>query len=38
LERLEWLWQYGQYGAPLSLQLIGWSLVALLALILWRVW
>ena len=38
LERIEWLWEYGQYGFPLDLRLIGWSIVALLALILWRVW
>ena len=38
LERVEWRLQYGQYGTPLALKLLGWTIVALLVLILWRLW
>ena len=36
LERIEWRLQHGEYVAPRSF--VGWLIVALLALILWRVW
>ena len=41
LERIEWrLWrlQYGEYGGLLRLKVVGWIIVVLLALILWRLW
>lgn len=38
LERIEWRLQYGEYGGLLGLKVIGWILVVLLALILWRLW
>jgi hypothetical protein len=38
LERIEWRLQYGEFGAPGSLKLIGWIIIVLLCLILWRLW
>lgn len=38
LERIEWRLQYGEFGGLLSLKLIGWIIIVLLALILWRLW
>jgi len=38
LERVEWRLQYGECAAPPGLKVIGWLIVILLALILWRVW
>lgn len=38
IERIEWLLMYGQHGAPLAVKLLGSVAVALLALILWRIW
>jgi hypothetical protein len=35
LERIEWRLQY---GGLLGLKVIGWIIVVLLALILWRIW
>jgi hypothetical protein len=38
LERLEWRLMYGEYGTPLGIKVIGCAIVALLTLILYRIW
>lgn len=37
LERIEWRLMYGKYEVP-GLYLVGGIIIALLALILWRIW
>ena len=38
LEKIEWRLMHGEYKAPSSLGLVGWIVVALLGLILLRIW
>lgn len=38
LERIEWRLMYGEYGTPLGIKIIGYTIIALLALIVWRIW
>ena len=37
-EQIAWRMQYGEFGTPLGLKIIGWIIIALLGLILWRIW
>ena len=38
LERVEWRLTHGEYGTPLGVKIIGYAVITLLALILWRIW
>lgn len=36
VEQVGWRMQYGEYGTPLGLKIIGWAIIDLLRLVLWR--
>jgi len=38
LDRIEWRLMYGEFGTPTGVWFLGWTIIALLGLILWRIW
>jgi hypothetical protein len=38
VDRIEWRLMYGEFGTPNGIWFLGWTIIALLGLILWRIW